>query len=91
VLPVKWSDEAQHDLADIQAYIAQFSPQAAAALRAAIEAAVERLARMPFAFRPGRVSGTREYVVHPNYIVIYRVSTDIVEVLSIVHARRQYP
>ena len=24
-------------------------------------------------YRPGRVSGTREAVVHPNYIVIYRV------------------
>ena len=25
-------------------------------------------------FKPGRVGGTREYVVHPNYIVVYRLS-----------------
>jgi len=91
VLPVEWSDEAQHDLADIQEYIEQFSPQAATTLRTAIETGVARLSRMPFAFRSGRVAGTREYVVHPNYIVIYRIRPHAVEILNIVHARRQYP
>jgi len=91
MLPIEWSDEAQHDLADILAYIEQFSPQAAANLRATIEAGVERLSHMPLAFRQGRVAGTHEYVAHPNYIVIYRVNTDTVEILNILHARRQYP
>lgn len=65
VLPVEWSDEAQLNLVDIQGYIEQFSPQVALALRQSIEVGVERLPQMPFAFRPGRVAGTREYVAHP--------------------------
>ena len=42
-------------------------------------------------YRTGRVSGTREAVVHPNYILIYRVATDAIEVVSLVHARQAYP
>lgn len=40
--------------------------------------------------RPGRVSGTREAVVTPNYVLVYRV-TEIIEVLAALHARQQYP
>lgn len=41
--------------------------------------------------RSGRVPGTREAVVHPNYILIYRVTADAVEIVRLVHARQQYP
>jgi plasmid stabilization system protein ParE len=37
------------------------------------------------------VEGTREAVVHPNYIIVYRVTTDAVEIVSVVHARQEYP
>ena len=46
---------------------------------------------MPYANRPGRVPGTREKIAHPNYIVIYRVATNKVEILNIVHSRKNYP
>lgn len=46
---------------------------------------------MPFMFRPGRVAGTREAVVRPNYLIVYRVGNAAVEVLRVLHARRQYP
>lgn len=91
MLLVEWSDEAQLDLVDIQSYIEQFSPLAARALRQSIEAGVERLPQMPFAFRPGRVAGTREYVAHPNYIVVYRVTSVAVVVDRVLHARQEYP
>jgi toxin ParE1/3/4 len=42
-------------------------------------------------FRTGRVTGTRELVAHPNYIIIYRVASDRIEIVAIVHARQQYP
>jgi toxin ParE1/3/4 len=42
-------------------------------------------------YRPGRIPGTREAVVHPNYIVVYRVTAEAVEIVSVVHARQEYP
>lgn len=42
-------------------------------------------------YRPGREPGTREAVVHPNYIMIYRVTTEAVEIVNILHARQRYP
>jgi toxin ParE1/3/4 len=37
------------------------------------------------------VASTREAVVHPNYILIYGVSADAVEIIAVVHSRQQYP
>jgi toxin ParE1/3/4 len=42
-------------------------------------------------YRPGRADGTREAVVHPNYLLIYRIVLDMVEIVTVVHARRDYP
>jgi toxin ParE1/3/4 len=56
-----------------------------------IETCTERLADHPFMHRIGRASGTREAVVHPNYIVIYEVGSDSVTIRSVIHSRRQYP
>lgn len=91
MLLVDWSDEAQFDLAEIQFYIEQFNHIAAYDLRQTIEQAAERLAFMPFGFRHGRLSGTREYVVHPNYILVYKVGTASIEILRVLHSRQQYP
>jgi len=33
----------------------------------------------------------REIVAHPNYIVLYRVAAERIEIVTIVHARQQYP
>lgn len=38
--------------------------------------------------RIGRAPGTREIIAHPNYIVICRVLTGVIEVLDVVHAPR---
>lgn len=45
----------------------------------------------PYMYRTGRLSGTREAVVHPNYVLVYRVGTDAVEIVNVLHSRRQYP
>lgn len=55
-----------------------------------IEHTAEQLPANPYIFRPGRVPGTREAVVHPNYILVYRVAQAI-EILGVLHARQQYP
>lgn len=35
--------------------------------------------------------GTREIVIHPNYIVVYRVELACVRVGGVLHARQEYP
>ena len=91
MLTLIWRESARDDLRAIISYIAERNPPAAGRLQEAIEACAEGLAERPFMYRPGRVKGTREAVVHPNYIVIYRVTTDAVEIVSVVHARQDYP
>ncbi|MBE7375071.1 type II toxin-antitoxin system RelE/ParE family toxin [Pseudomonas lopnurensis] len=88
---VRWTDEAASDLVEIIDYIEQRNPLAAQALHTSILRVVEGLPSAPFLFRPGRVAGTRECVVHPNYLVIYEVRTDSIDVLRVLHARQEYP
>ncbi len=91
MLKLVWRARALSDLETILSFIADRNLAAADGLLAAIETCTERLPEHPFLYRAGRVDGTREAVVHPNYIVIYRVGADVVEVVNIVHARQQYP
>ena len=90
-MQVSWLPEARSDLREIIGYIADRNPAAAERLNEWIERAAEHLTFAPYAHRPGRVDGTREVVVHPNYIVIYRVMEGTVWILAVLHARQQYP
>ena len=88
---VRWSEEATTDLVEIIDYIEQRNATAAQSLLSAIVQSAESLPLMPYLFRLGRVPGTREHVVHPNYIVIYQVGADVIEILRVLHSRQQYP
>jgi toxin ParE1/3/4 len=91
VLKIVWRGSARADLETILSYIADRNLTAAAELLSAIETCAERLPEHPYLYRPGRVDGTREAVVHPNYIIVYRVGLEQVEIVNVVHARQQYP
>ena len=69
-LPLVGRDEAVNDLLDIFDYIAERNIVAAERLYAIIEHTAERLPDHPYLHRLGRVSGTREAIVHPNYILV---------------------
>ena len=88
---VRWSDEATTDLVEIIDYIEQRNAAAAQNLYASIVQSAESLPLMPYLFRLGRVTGTREHVVHPNYIVVYQVGNDAIDILRVLHSRQQYP
>lgn len=90
-LSIVWLDEAESQLLDILSYIADRNPTAAARINDLIEEGVNRAASMPYLYRRGRVEGTREAVVHPNYIVVYKVTSVSIEITGVIHARRQYP
>lgn len=89
---VKWLRRALQNLDDEAAYIAQDSPQSAAAFVAHLLASAEMLATHPQMGRPGRVPGTRELVVTRfPYILPYRVRAQSVEILRVFHTSRKWP
>ena len=50
-----------------------------------------RLPERPRIYRRGRVEGTREMVVLPNYLVVYAEDPERVRILRVLHAARQWP
>jgi toxin ParE1/3/4 len=88
---IEWKKQAYNDLLAIAEYIAQDSPDSADKLVDDIEAKVERLREHPTLYRAGRKRGTRELVAHENYLVIYRVKEETVEILRVKHAAQQWP
>ena len=90
-LAVIWDPDARADLLEITRYIADRNAAAAARIGQALQHAADRLPDHPYIHRPGRVAGTREAIVHPNYILIYRVGADVIDILAVLHARQQYP
>ena len=72
-------------------YIAQDNPQAALDLDALFEQKADKLIEHHEMYRAGRKRGTREMVVHQNYMVIYRVQGEAVEILRIKHVAQQWP
>ncbi|MCA8002237.1 MULTISPECIES: type II toxin-antitoxin system RelE/ParE family toxin [Burkholderia] len=92
-LALHWHPKACEDRAAIMDYIGRHDPLAALELDERLE---ERAAALPARaelYRQGRVAGTRELVVAPNYVLVYRIrpADNIVEILRVLHARRQWP
>ncbi|WP_420145229.1 type II toxin-antitoxin system RelE/ParE family toxin [Sphingobium sp.] len=91
MLPLVWHDEALDDLESIVDFIETQNPPAADRIGTAIRHVGDSLPNHPYMHRPGRVPGTREAIVTPNYILVYRVGIDAIEILAIKHTRQQYP
>ncbi len=91
MLPIQWKVEAQEDLTAKLTYFAQRNRPAALQLYNDIDHAISRLPCHPHLYRSGRVSGTREMLAHPNYVVVYRVEASAIEILAVMHTRQLYP
>lgn len=83
-----WTPEAVQDRDDIYDYIEADNPLAALLLDETFSEKAGHLIDHPGLGRLGRVAGTRELIAHPNYILIYDLSGDMLRVL---HAARQWP
>lgn len=86
-----WRPMAVEDRAAIMDYIAQDTPSAALELDEEIEAKTDALVSHPKLYKPGRVKGTREMVIRPNYVVVYREMPTEVTILRVLHAAQQWP
>lgn len=85
---MKWTRAALHSVDEIAAFIALDNPARAASFVHGLKEKTERLQSFPGMGRAGRVPGTRELVLHKNYIAIYRVKGGDVEILRIHHVAR---
>jgi toxin ParE1/3/4 len=89
---IAWTAAALRDLAALREYIAVDNERAAARQVERIVVAVSRLSNFPQLGRIGRRAATRELVVaRTPYIVAYRLTSDVVEVLRVLHARQRWP
>lgn len=89
---ITWSPLADADLDAITSFIWQRNPLAAQRMWQLIQDSVLPLAEHPYLYRQSeRMPGCRQIVVHPNYIVVFQVSTDSIKILRVLHARQQFP
>ena len=86
---MRWTPEASGQLEVAVKHIRQDSPVVARNVAQTVIDRIEQLAVFPGLGRPGEVSGTRE-LVSPPYVVVYRYSEEIVEILHIWHGAQDW-
>ncbi len=86
-----WTPEALDDRRAIYAHIEADNPTAALMLDELISEKVLYLLDHPGLGRIGRITGTRELMVHKNYVLIYDTIFDQIRVLRVLHTARQWP
>ena len=61
-------------------------------MKGLLAAAITPVAEHPYLFRASeRFPDLRALVAHPNYVVLYKVASDRIEVVNVIHARQQFP
>lgn len=76
-IALRFSARARSQLLAIHEYIDERNPAAAARVGAGIREAAEVLRYFPYSGRPGRVLGTREWVVRRlPYILVYEIGAN---------------
>lgn len=86
---IRWTTEAADQLETTVKHIQQDNPAAARNVAQAVIDSIEQLASFPGLGRPGEVKGTRE-LVSPPYVVVYRSTEEIVEILRIWHGAQDW-
>ena len=90
---IEWTADALADFEHISTWIENERTLALAnRICRKVYDAVQTLRRQPSPGRTGRVAGTRELVVTGTpWIAVYRVSSDLIQVLRILHGAQDWP
>ena len=88
-MALKWTKTALRSVDEIAGFIAEDNPSRATSFVLELKVAVSKLQVHPGIGRAGRVPGTRELILHKNYIALYRVRGDDVEILRLHHVARK--
>ena len=86
-----WRPLAEDDRVRTLEFIGAENPQAAIELDDLFEKKAEQLIEHPKLYKPGRVKGTRDAVVHPNYVMVYMLDETTISILRILHAAQLPP
>ncbi|MDQ2949544.1 MAG: type II toxin-antitoxin system RelE/ParE family toxin [Acidobacteriota bacterium] len=86
---IRFAPRALKHLQQIHAFIERDKPDAAANTIERVLTAAEKLQEHPNLGRPGRRKGTRE-LVHPPFLIVYRIKGDAVEIAAVLHGNRKY-
>lgn len=89
VLKLRWTNRALSRLDDISAYIAKDNPARAKSFSSELRKKIEILRSQQIG-TAWKIFGTKQYVLHPNYIAIYKVNGDELQILTILHAAQQH-
>lgn len=88
VRKLRWTSRALGRLDEIAAYIAKDNPPRAQSFVSELRQKLEIL-KTQQPGTPGRVYGTKELVLHPNYVAVYRVKGDEVQIITLLHAAQR--
>jgi toxin ParE1/3/4 len=90
---IRWTKPAADDLTQISDYTEEnFGPSQARRAATTIYEAVDSLAKFPRRGRPGKKPETRELVISElPFLVVYRNSGSVIEVMRILHGSRKWP
>jgi len=91
-MQVRWTPAAADDLENIANFLFEKTPEHAAHLVREIYGAALRLKGFPNRGREGKKEGTRELVMTSlPYILVYRVQSETVSVLRVLHGSQEWP
>ncbi len=92
-MSVEWEPIATTDLVEsVVDYAERHDPLVAYRVFDNVRERAEILDTQPGIGRPGRVNGTREFIVTGTpFILIYRVENSIVRILRVLHGHQQWP
>lgn len=86
-----WTRLAVAERAAIYSYIEASNPRAALALDQRFAEKAQLLTRHPYMGRAGRLAGTRELVVHPNYLLQYAITPMHIRIMGVKHEAQRFP
>ena len=87
-LKLRWTNRALARLDHIAAYIAKDNPTRATSFVQELRKKVHILRSQQIG-TAWHIFGTKQYVLHPNYIAIYRVKQGEVQILTILHSKQE--
>lgn len=88
---VRWTPEAEQDRSDIIDHIPLDNPLAAIEMDELFSHTAARLADFPSLGHSGLVAGTREFIPHESYRLVYEISGESVWILALVSTSRRWP